>query len=117
MATVKVLCLAISSPRSQVNDRRREVGSLRICRLNAATTAAVSLLRTLTRAVKRECRSTNVAMWLLFVPPMRSPPMTGDGAVLDFCGSFPDGDGIYDLTARVFKDPRVLRAADAALGS
>jgi hypothetical protein len=32
------------------------------CRLNAATTAAVSLLRTLTRAVKRECRSTNVAM-------------------------------------------------------
>ena len=38
-------------------------------------------------------------------------------AVLDFCGSFPDGDGIYDLTARVFKDTRVLRAADAALGS
>jgi hypothetical protein len=23
--------------------------------------------------------------------------MTGDGAVLDFCGSFPDGDGIYDI--------------------
>ena len=44
-------------------------------------------------------------------------PMTGDGAVLDFCGAFPDGDGIYDLTARVVKDPRVLRAADAALGS
>jgi hypothetical protein len=44
-------------------------------------------------------------------------PMTGNGAVLDFCGSFPDGDGIYDLTARVFKDTRMLRAADAALGS
>jgi hypothetical protein len=43
--------------------------------------------------------------------------MTGNGAVLDFCRSLPDGDGIYDLTARVFKDPRVLRAADAALGS
>jgi hypothetical protein len=42
--------------------RRRDVGSLRICRLNAATTAAVSLLRTLTRAAKRECGSTNVAM-------------------------------------------------------
>jgi hypothetical protein len=41
--------------------------------------------------------------------------MTGDGAVLDFCGSFPDGDGIYDLTARVFKDTRVLRPAYAAL--
>jgi hypothetical protein len=34
--------------------------------------AAVSLLRTLTRAVKRECHSTNVAMWLFFVPRMRS---------------------------------------------
>ena len=30
--------------------------------------------------------------------------MTGHGAILDFCGSFPDGDGIHDLTARVFKD-------------
>ena len=36
-------------------------------------------------------------------------PMTGDGAVLDFRGSFPDGDGSYDLAARVFKDTRVLR--------
>jgi hypothetical protein len=96
---VKVLCLAISSPRSQVNERRRDVGSLRICRLNAATTAAVSLLRTLTRAVKRECRSTKVAMWLFFVAPNEIAfPMTGDGAVLDFCGPFPDGNGIYDLT-------------------
>jgi hypothetical protein len=23
-------------------------------------------------------------------------PMTGNGAVLDFCGAFSDGDGIYD---------------------
>src|SRR5580693_4839412 len=44
-------------------------------------------------------------------------PMTGNGAVLDFCRSFPDGNGVYDLTARVFKDTSVLRAADAALGS
>jgi hypothetical protein len=44
VATVKVLCLAISSPRSQVNERRRDTGSLRICRLRAATTTAVSLL-------------------------------------------------------------------------
>ena len=40
-------------------------------------------------------------------------PMTGNGAVLDFCGPFPDGNSIYDLTARVFKDSRVPRAADA----
>jgi len=52
VATVKLLCLAISRPRSHVNERRREVGSLRICRLSAATTAAVSLLRTLTRSSK-----------------------------------------------------------------
>src|SRR5260370_18091442 len=43
--------------------------------------------------------------------------MTPYGAVLDFCGPFPDGDGIYDLTARVSKDTSVLRAANAALGS
>src|SRR6266478_1752145 len=43
--------------------------------------------------------------------------MTGNGAILNFSGSFPDGDGIYDLTARVFEDTRVLRAAYAALGS
>jgi hypothetical protein len=47
----------------------------------------------------------------------RSFPMTGNGAVLDLGGLFFDGDGIYDLTARVFKDMRVLRAAYAALGS
>jgi hypothetical protein len=41
-------------------------------------------------------------------------PMTRDGAVLDFCRSFPDGNGVYDLTARVFEDTRVLRGADAA---
>src|SRR5271168_1384806 len=41
--------------------------------------------------------------------------MTGNGAVLDFCGPFPDGDGICDLTTRVFEDASVLRAAYAAL--
>src|SRR5271156_1316260 len=34
--------------------------------------------------------------------------MAENSAVLDFCGSFPDGDDIYDLTARVLKDTRVL---------
>ena len=43
--------------------------------------------------------------------------MTGNGAVLDFCGPFPDGDGIHDLIARLSGDTRVLRAAYAALGS
>src|SRR6266404_4351889 len=42
--------------------------------------------------------------------------MTRYGAVLDFCGALSDGDGICDLTARVFKDASVLRAAYAALG-
>ena len=43
--------------------------------------------------------------------------MAGNGAILDFRRSFPNGDGIDDLTARVFEDTRVLRAADATLGS
>ncbi|HMD07551.1 MAG TPA: hypothetical protein VKH63_08455 [Candidatus Acidoferrum sp.] len=42
--------------------------------------------------------------------------MTRYGAVLNFSGPFRDGDGIYDLTTRVPKETRVLRAADAALG-
>jgi hypothetical protein len=33
--------------------------------------------------------------------------MTGDGAVLDFCGSLPDGNGIYDLAAPIFEDAKV----------
>jgi hypothetical protein len=44
-------------------------------------------------------------------------PMTGNSAILDFCRPLPDGDGIYDLTARVFKNTRVLRTTNAALGS
>ena len=44
VAKLKVLCWAISCPRSQVNERRRETGSLRMCRLSAATTTVVSLL-------------------------------------------------------------------------
>ena len=43
--------------------------------------------------------------------------LTGNGAVLDFCGPFPDGDGINDLTAGLSGDTRVRRAAYAALGS
>src|SRR6202047_3823917 len=43
--------------------------------------------------------------------------MTRYGAVLNFSGPLPDGDGICDLTARVSKDTRVLRAAYATLGS
>src|ERR1022692_2267620 len=42
--------------------------------------------------------------------------MTRYGAVLNFGGPFPDGDGIDDLTARVSKDTRVLREAYAAFG-
>src|ERR1039457_5258080 len=62
VSTVKLLCLAISCPRSQVNERRRVAGSLSTCLLSAATTVSVSLLGTLTSMVKRECRSTRVAI-------------------------------------------------------
>lgn len=43
--------------------------------------------------------------------------MTRNSTVFHFSGSFPDGDGLGDLPARVFKDTRVLRPAYAALGS
>ena len=44
-------------------------------------------------------------------------PMTGNGAVFDFCGPFPDGDGIDDLTTVVSTVTRVPRAAYTPLGS
>ena len=43
-------------------------------------------------------------------------PMTRNGTVLDFCGPFPDRDGLDDLPARLSANTRVQRAADAALG-
>ena len=43
--------------------------------------------------------------------------MTRNGTVLHFSGPFTDRDGLRDLTAPVFKDARVLRPPNAALGS
>src|SRR5215472_16152111 len=56
-------------PGSHVSDRRKVVGRLRTCLLNAATTTAVSLLGTLISMRKRECRSTNVAISCSFRQP------------------------------------------------
>src|SRR5580704_12321534 len=43
--------------------------------------------------------------------------MTRDRAVRNFSGSFPNRDGIWNLTARVLEDTRVLRTTHAPLGS
>ena len=43
-------------------------------------------------------------------------PMTGNGAVFDFCGPFPNGDGIDDLTTAVSAITGVPRAAYTPLG-
>jgi hypothetical protein len=43
--------------------------------------------------------------------------MTGNGSILDLCRSFPDGDGIDDLTAGLSAGTRVLRATYATPGS
>src|SRR5262244_680712 len=43
--------------------------------------------------------------------------MTRNSTVLHFSGPFADRDGLRDLTASVFKNTRVLRPADAAIGS
>jgi hypothetical protein len=43
-------------------------------------------------------------------------PMTGDGAVLDFSGPFPNGDGIDDLTTAVSTGTRMPRAGYPPLG-
>src|SRR5579864_6756663 len=43
-------------------------------------------------------------------------PMAGNGAVLNFRGPFPDGDGIDDLSTAVSTITRVPRAAYTPLG-
>jgi hypothetical protein len=43
-------------------------------------------------------------------------PMAGNGAVLDFRGSLPDGDGVDDLATAVSANTGLPRAADAPLG-
>lgn len=42
--------------------------------ISAYTTLAVSFPATLTRSVNRDCRSTRVAIWVLFDPDSKSPP-------------------------------------------
>ena len=44
-------------------------------------------------------------------------PLAGDGAVLDLCRSFSNGNGIDDLTTAVSAITRVPRAADSPLES
>ena len=50
----EALCWAISSPRSQVSERRNVAGSCRTCWLRAATTVAVSLPGTFTNMQNSE---------------------------------------------------------------
>src|ERR1700756_6058018 len=54
IAEVKLLCWAISNPRSQVSERRNVAGRVRTCRLKAATTVVVSLPGTFTSMQNRE---------------------------------------------------------------
>ncbi len=45
-----------------------------------------------------------------------SLPMTRNGAVFNLCRSFPNGDGINDLTLGLSTSPGVHGAADKPLG-
>lgn len=67
------LCWAHSIPRSQVIDRRKAEGSCRTGLLSAVTTLAVSFPGTFTSIVKRDCRSTKVAMCVFCDPAIKSP--------------------------------------------
>ena len=56
-------------------------------------------------------------MWLFFVPLMQiALPVSWDRSVLDLRWSFPDRDGLDDLTLRLSTLARVPRAADEPLG-
>jgi hypothetical protein len=100
--------LAISSPRSQVSERFNLAGSLRTCRLKAATTASVSLLGTLISRAKREWRSTQSRDVAVLGPAQQIAfPVARNRSVFGFRRPFADGDGIDDLTPGLSADPGV----------
>ena len=125
MATVKLLCLAISSPRSQVNERRRDAGSL----TNVPAQRGDDRRRVFAGHFDQhdETRMTfhqGCDVTVLAAAEQIALPMTGDGAVFDLRGPFPDGDGIDDLTAGVSavtrsaaSDGYAAWTADAAISS
>ena len=62
-----------SGPRSHVNDLFNSLGRWRTCLMRAFTTSGEVFPFTLTSIVNRDWRSTSVAMWELWIPPIRSP--------------------------------------------
>src|SRR5690606_6713709 len=62
-----------SEPRSHVNDCRNTEGSRFTSLVSARMTVFVSFPSTFTSTVKRDRRSTSVAIWVLPEPDIRSP--------------------------------------------
>src|SRR5579863_806193 len=105
---VKVLCFAISCPRSQVNERRRVAGSLSTCLLSAATTVVVSLLGTLMSMIETRVSFHQGCDVSVFTACEQIAfPVTRNSAVFNLRRSFPDGDGIDDLTMGFSASPRL----------
>ena len=62
----------------------------------------MSLPLSFTSIVNRDCRSTNVAMCVLFDPEIKSPSQwPGTGAVLDLGRPLADGYGVDDPASRL----------------
>ena len=115
---MKLLCWAISSPRSQVSERRNVAGSWRTCWLRAATTVAVSLPDTFTSMTEARMTLHQRGHVAVARPAQQiALPMAGNGTIFDFRRSFADGNGIDDLALRVSVNAGVPRAADPPLGA
>ena len=101
-AAVMWACSAISRPRSQVNDRRRDAGSRPMCSITAwATTSALYPSGSATTIVERVARCTSVTTADGRVPKTRSPSVSGDLAVVGLGGSFVGGHHVADPAAPV----------------
>src|SRR4029077_9734094 len=115
---VEVLCWAISSPRSQVSERRNSAGSWPTCWLRTATKVDESLAGVFTKHA--EARTTlHQRDHVTVAGPAQQIafPVTGNGAIFDFGWPFANGDRIDNLAARVPVNTGMARAADPPLGS
>jgi hypothetical protein len=111
----ELLCLAISSPRSQASERRSAAGSLQTCRHNGHPGGRVCAVHFDQCSKTRMTFHQGCDVTVVGAAQADGRPNDRDGAVFDFGGLFPDGDGTDDLTTAMSASTGLPQAADPAL--
>ena len=115
---MKLLCWAISSPRSQVSERRNVAGELSHVLAQGGHHRSRVLAGHLHQHAEARMTLHQRGHVAVARPAQQIAfPMAGNGAIFDFRRSFADGNGIDDLALGVPVNAGVPRAADPPLGA